>query len=87
MLNTKLVIELTESEAALMKSLMQKRGYDAPADYVKALIHEDAEIESESVDEDDDDDEIRESIKQGFREALRDEGTPIDDVWANLDDE
>lgn len=38
-------------------------------------------------DYEDDDETILESLRQGFREAMRGEGVPIDDVWAMLDED
>lgn len=37
-------------------------------------------------DYEDDDETILESLRQGFREAMRGEGVPIDEVWAMVDE-
>jgi hypothetical protein len=72
-----LTLKLTSERRNQIESLAHECGYDAPEDYLLALVDADSD--------DDPDDYIYESIRRGLREALNDEpGVPIDDLWAML---
>lgn len=72
-------VELTEQDAQQLEALAQQEGFQTLAEYVRARI---LALTSEDVDERN----LRESVKQGLREALRGEFVPLDQVW-EADDE
>jgi len=68
---------LTPDRRRQIEALAHEEGYDAPEDYLLALVDADSD--------DDNDEYIYESIKQGLQEALNDEpGIAIDDFWTML---
>lgn len=78
-----------QEEMRRLEVIARKRGYSAPSDYLRALVNADAAGHNEYplFEDEDDIEDIRESIKQGLREALDGQGVPIDEVWSALDDE
>lgn len=75
-----LVIQLTAEEHAQLETRARERGFTNIDDYLKSLIELDAEQDDLSHAE------LRASIKQGFREALRGEYVPLDSLWRDDDE-
>lgn len=75
-----IVVHVSLEERERIETQARERGFDDPAEYLRALIEADAE------EEDDDKDlaDIREDIKQGLREAFRGEGIPLEEFWKKL---
>ncbi|MCA9909558.1 MAG: hypothetical protein KC519_12965 [Anaerolineae bacterium] len=70
----RLVIELTPEESDRLLTLARRRGYDTPADYLRALIEEDA---TNGTDEED----PTEDLRVAWRQALHDEVLTEDEFW------
>jgi hypothetical protein len=76
-----LVIDLTPEERQRIEDLARQRGYEAPADYLKALVESDAE-EDEGFDED-----PVAAFRQSWHEAMTGQTHPVSTLWDDLDDE
>ena len=75
--NVSLVLDLTPEERQRIEELARRRGYEAPADYLKALIESDA---------DEDDDPVA-AFRQSWHEAMTGQTHPVSTLWDDLDDE
>ena len=76
-----ITINLTPEEHHRIEELARRRGYAAPADYLKALIESDAE-EDEYFDQD-----PQAAFRQAWHEAMTGQTQPISNLWDDLDDE
>lgn len=72
-------IEITERDAQQLEAIAHREGFPTLADYVRARI---MQIAADDVDERD----LRESVKQGLREALRGEFVSLDRLWKDNDE-
>ncbi len=83
-----ILLEVSADERERLALLAQQRGYKSLDDYLRALINADAEQHGNDMPFDDvvDDIDIRESIKQGLREAFRDEVVPLESLWTDDDE-
>jgi len=79
---------LTPDEQHRVAAVAQKRGFRSIRDYMRALIEQDAAQHGESAPLEDEPSpgEIRESVKQGLREAFRGEFLPLETLWSKDDE-
>jgi hypothetical protein len=79
-----LEIDLTEEKQMQIKELARHRGYDAPGDYLLALVEIDAKAHEEMLDTEDD---IITRFKRSLQDALAGETHPVSTLWDGIDDE
>jgi hypothetical protein len=76
-----LTIELPSDE---LEDLARRRGYDTPADYVRALIVEDAEADAESHGTGED---LITRFRRSWQDALAGKTYPVSTLWDGIDDD
>jgi hypothetical protein len=80
-------IEITPEKRQQIEDMAHRRGYDAPDDYLRALIEADAKAHGETLTLDDDEDPI-EGFREGWRDAMTGNIYPASTLWDDdLDDE
>ncbi len=72
-------VEITEQDAQQLEAIAHQEGFLTLAEYVRARI---LALTTDDVDERN----LRESVKQGLREALRGEFVPLDQLWEDNDE-
>lgn len=81
---------LAQNPTLLREDIQAAIGFasDAMLRYIETLPDAvAADDENEDDEYEDSDEQIREGIKQGWREAMRGEGKPIEVLWSELDAE
>jgi hypothetical protein len=77
-----LTINVTPEQRNKIETLAHERGYDAPDDYLLALVELDSDDETDLTK-----DEMLANLRQGLKEAMRGEFYPIETLWDDLDAE
>lgn len=70
-----ITINVTLEQQKQIEEQARLRGYNAPADYLLALVEADAAVEE------DDEVDIRAELKEGLRQALRGETVPLESLY------
>jgi hypothetical protein len=80
------LIDFDAEEWQALPDIAKRRGWSDITSYLRRLIHEDADAHNEETPFyfENSDREIEQSIRQGFREALRGEGQPLEEFLAEL---
>jgi Arc/MetJ-type ribon-helix-helix transcriptional regulator len=70
---TLLKIELPPDALQRLEALARRNGYDSPDEYLRAVV--------DNLLNDDSDEEILADLKEAWREAQRGEGMSVEDLW------
>jgi hypothetical protein len=84
-----LILHITPEQRQRIEAMAQKRGYQAPDDYLLALAELDAQGDLMLRDSDDDltQEQLEANFRQGLHEALSGQTNPIDKLWDMVDDD
>jgi len=75
-----LTIDLTPEEHQQIEELAHQRGYNTPAEYVRALIEFAAEAQDETL-------PLADRFRHSLQDALAGKTYPISTLWDGLDDD
>lgn len=81
---TVMSIDVTEEDRIQIEELARRRGYDAPGDYLLALVELDAQAQDESLDTEEN---LLTRFKRSWQDALAGKTYPIATLWDGIEDE